>query len=576
VTVTLLTALALLVTLVGGGLVWTCALAPDRLADADRAALAPAIAFVAAALLTLTALVVPWTFAAQSTVGAVLWVAGAGVLLVARPAVRSAVHRCLTTSWYLLVPFALCFVAVGAFGVVQGDPVDTVAYPGSLVSARVTNLPPDHLFPVGAAQLFQHRVDPMVAGFFDGWDFSDRTPLAGAATASVLSSAGVTLPRDAIWRLPNRELRPRAIDDVGYWQAHLVLVLLNAFVVVAIGRLALSVWGARAALLAGLLAAVNPFVFTHVFFTWPKMLAAAFVLLHYTYVRERRAPLLIGVTAGLAYLSHPLAGIFVLPSLLVECLRGRRHALRTLGALVATVLPWQLWTALYAHTSRMLTYPLGYTMRDPSDLGGEIRTAWHQFTFGHALQVRVDDVVNTLWPFDLRRNFLSLPGRSLTGSEAWFTAHDRTLGGMALFVLLPIFVVGLVAWRRRARWEPVWMLAAPLGLAVLFWGLDAQGLGAAMLQPTGALLVVVAAGGLMTVKRSFAFVCIALAAIEAASVVWWGLFAARDGASAADIVVAAVLYALPLIGALVAVGARRADTPPTAKPPLAASRHLNA
>ena len=419
----------------------------------------------------------------------------------------------------------------------------------------MTNLPPDHLFPVGAAQLFQHRTDPMIHGFFgDSWDFADRTPLAAAATASVLSSAGVTLPRPAIWTLPARELRPTALDDLGYWQAHLVLVLLNAIVVVAIARLAWSLWGRRAALLAGLLAAANPFVFTHVFFTWPKLLAAAFVLLHYTYVRERRSPVLVGVTAGLAYLAHPLAALFVLPSLLVACCQGRRRAVGTLGVAVATILPWQIWTALAAHTSRMLTYPLGYTMRDPADLGGELRVAWDQFRLGHALRVRLQDVIDTVWPFDLRRNLLSLPGRSMSGSEAWFTAHDRTLGGMMLFVLVPVFVIGVIAWWRMRRGELLWMLVAPLALAVLFWGIDPQGLGSGLLQPAGALLVVIVAGGLLVVRRAIGVTCVVLAGLEAASVVWWGLFAARDGAGGGGIAVAAALYALPVLGAVVTVG----------------------
>ena len=135
-----------------------------------------------------------------------LWVVGALALLL-RAETRASVRRSATTAWYLLVPYALCFIAVAAFGVVQGDPVDTVAYPGSLISTHVTNLPPDHLFPVGAAQLFQHRVDPMGSGFFDGWDFSDRTPLAGAATASVLCGAGVTLPREAHVEAPRDRTR---------------------------------------------------------------------------------------------------------------------------------------------------------------------------------------------------------------------------------------------------------------------------------------------------------------------------------------------------------------------------------
>ena len=134
-TTTLLAAAALLVLFVGGGLVWTCALGRDRLDEVDLAALAPAVAVVAAAGLTLTALVVPWSFTAQSVAGALVWVVGA-LLLLARLPVRRAVQRTLRAAWPVLVPFVLCVFAVAAFGVVQGDPRDTVAYPGTVLSAR--------------------------------------------------------------------------------------------------------------------------------------------------------------------------------------------------------------------------------------------------------------------------------------------------------------------------------------------------------------------------------------------------------------------------------------------------------
>ncbi len=561
---TLAAAVALLFVFLGAAVVWTCAL-PRKLSPDDRVALAPVVAILFFAALTATALVVPWNFATQSTLGLVAWTVGALVLL-GRPAVRGSVIECGRRSWILLVPVACCFLAVAAFGTVQGDPPDTVAYPGSILSARVTNLPPDNLFPVTATQLLQNRINPVVNNFYGFWDFADRTPLAGAVTASLTAGAGDTLPRTALQLLPPEKLRPKVNDDLGYWQVHLVLVLLNALVVVGIGRLALSIFGRRAALIAGLLAASNPFVFTHVFFTWPKMLAAFFVLLNYAFVRERRHPLLIGGTAGLAYLAHPLAAIFVIPSLLVALLRAPRRGLAALGVLVATLLPWQLWTTAYAHPSRMLTYPLGYTMTNPNNLRHEFGNAWRSFTnlgLGHALHVRLDMIVDTIWPFDMRRNFLAAPTQFISGREAWFTVHDRTLGGMLLFALIPIAFFGLRAWYRSSRVEWIWMLVGPLALAVLFWGIDPQGLGAALLQPTAGVLIVVAAGGFVAAPRWLALVAAIVAAVEAGSVVWWGLFAERGGAGIAGIGVAAVLWAAPMV-ALIFVLIRR---PPAMRSP---------
>jgi hypothetical protein len=215
-------------------------------------------------------------------------------------------------------------------------------------------------------------------------------------------------------------------------------------------------------------------------------------------------------------------------------------------------------------------------MRNPNDLDGEVSKAWSSFTnagFGHALQVRLDDIVATVWPFDARRNFLSLPHRVLTGGEAWFTVHDRTLGGMVLFVLLPGVFLGFRAWHRRRSSEWVWMFAAPLALAVLFWGIAPQGLGAALLQPTGAVLIVVAAGGLATAPRIPAFAVAGLAAVEAGSVVWWGLFAERAGAAPVAIVISALLWGLPWV-ALVVLLVRRDSAREAAHPGRAVARKI--
>jgi hypothetical protein len=281
-------------------------------------------------------------------------------------------------------------------------------------------------------------------------------------------------------------------------------------------------------------------------------------------VRERRHPLLIGGTAGLAYLAHPLAALFVIPALVVALMRARRRALATVGVLVATILPWQLWTTAYAHPSRMLTYPLGYTMTDPNNLRAELGHAWRSFTslgLGHALHVRLDTTVDTIWPFDMRRNFLAAPTRFISGREAWFTVHDRTLGGMLLFALIPVAFLGLRSWYRSSRVEWIWMLAAPLALAVLFWGIDPQGLGAALLQPTAGVLIVVAAGGIVAAPRWLALAVAIVAAVEAGSVVWWGLFAERSGAGIVGVGVAAILWAAPMVALFFVLARGHAPAP---------------
>jgi hypothetical protein len=554
VILTLLAAAGFLAVLFGGGLLWMRILFP-HLDAVDQVAAAPALAVVYFGAVTATALIVPWSFSLQAALGMALWVAGALGLGWTRA--RRGLARASVKTLFLIVPVVCGSLAVAAFGAVQGDPGHTVSYPGTLLSARVTNLPPDDLFPVLAAQVLQHHGDFTRGRYFGGWDLTDRTPLAGAVAASVLSGTGTTLPAKPILDLPARGLAPQVNDQFDLWVAHLVLVLLNAFVIVAIGRLGLSIFGRRAALMAGLFASMDPFVFTHIFFTWPKMLAAYFVLLHYVLVRERSLPFVAGVFAGLAYLAHPLAGLFVLPSLVVLVVRQVRGRALALGGLVVTILPWQAWTAVWAHPSRMLTYPFGYVMRNPNAVGHEVGRAWHQFRtqgIGHAIDVRYKTLVDTFSPFNTARNFLTLPhGCScISTAEAWFTIHDRTVPGIVLFVMIPFAISGLVCWWRIARAEIAWMLVAPFAVAVLFWGIDPQGLGAALLQPTAAVLVAVTAAGLAATRRPLAFAGAVFAIIESATVIWGSLFAPLNAANPSTIALAVLIWALPC-GLLIAV-----------------------
>ena len=556
--VTMLAAAALIALLFGGGYLWLRGMLRDW-DSRDHIAFAPAFAVMFFGAIAVIGVLTPWSFQLTATVGMTIWIlGGAGLGWRARRGVVLELRR----RWILVIPLLLGFTAVAAFGAVQGDPPHVVAGPGTLLSGRVTNLPPDHLFPVGVAQELQHGGD-LERAHIAMWDLTDRTPLAGAVTAAVLSGVGTTLPAQIIWTLPNDRLTPQVRDGYGYWLAHLVLVFLNAAVIVAIGRLAWSIFGARAALIAGLIAAMNPYVFTHVFYTWPKMLAAYFVLSHWLLVRERRLPLLAGVFAGLAYLAHPLAGLFVLPTLVVSIIRNVRRGAAALAATAATVLPWQLWTTLDAHASRLLFYPLGYTIEHPRDLGHEFSIAWNRFIDAgivHALRLRWDEILASVLPFNVARNFSTVPAGCdcISAASTWFTLHDRTVPGMVLYALCPFAVYGFVTWWRRAPWESVWMVAAPVGVALLFWGVASRGLGADLLQPLGAVLVVIAAGGLAGARRSWAVAGALLALVEAGTVLWWGLFARRDGIGVPNVALAVALAFVPCL-LLVAACARVLD-----------------
>ena len=129
----LLVSVGLLIVFVLCPLIWLCQLAP-RSDPIDRAVLAPVVAIALFAACSGIAQFVPWSFRLQATAAFVLL--ASSVLLLALRRVREELARCLRRAWRLLVPAACCFLAVAAFGVVQGDPPATLAYPGTLLSAR--------------------------------------------------------------------------------------------------------------------------------------------------------------------------------------------------------------------------------------------------------------------------------------------------------------------------------------------------------------------------------------------------------------------------------------------------------
>jgi hypothetical protein len=108
--------------------------------------------------------------------------------------------------------------------------------------------------------------------------------------------------------------------------------------------------GIRAARLALVLGVSTPFLMADLRFTWPKLLAASFVLLAGLYVVERRS-FRGGLLAGLGYLAHPsgLLGLSAIGLLSLWPLKGARlwrpnlrAALLLVAGLAVCVVGWRL------------------------------------------------------------------------------------------------------------------------------------------------------------------------------------------------------------------------------------------
>ena len=93
----------------------------------------------------------------------------------------------------------------------------------------------------------------------------------------------------------------------------LAMMSFAAIAFLALWDLVRRLAGRRGAYFAVLLAATTPFLVHEVWFTWPKMVAAAMVLLAAICVIQRR-PLQGGLLVGFGYLMHPGA-LLAVPTL---------------------------------------------------------------------------------------------------------------------------------------------------------------------------------------------------------------------------------------------------------------------
>lgn len=138
--------------------------------------------------------------------------------------------------------------------------------------------------------------------YFAPWGFASRGPLAGLMATPLVLASGAAVPFDH----PGHPWRP--FDRQGfavYRIACIALAALAGWVVFGlVAALTSPAWG----LVAATTALLAPFFVHEIYFTWPKLIAGALVLLAFL-AAHRGKPFLAGVMLALGYLFHPLAAL---------------------------------------------------------------------------------------------------------------------------------------------------------------------------------------------------------------------------------------------------------------------------
>jgi hypothetical protein len=379
------------------------------------------------------------------------------------------------------------------------------------------------------------------------YSLASRTPLFNLACASVLAVAG---------------------HD--FWVFQLAAALTNGCFIPAAYLLLRDLFGGRAARLGVALAPLNLWMLHNAWFTWPKMLAAYFVLLAlYFYLRFLRARpadpgqgsrlfLYFWVSALLAFMTHQASLVFFGPLLLHaavlalarrEYRPGVRDFVAMAVALGLIVGPWYTWLASGFGLKKILR-------STPVTLGDQAAT----FRAREIVHWVGYNLVTSVVPCHLIAFAFAGPYEFEPFYRGATTLYFSLLTGavtvsLTLFLLARLAVAGYALWRRARgmaaptpgtppeegrsgdagwrEWTAVWLFVGlgVLGAAVLHPGKMDHGIAHAAFVPA---VVLLAALGWGVLSRANRWVAAAVCAGMVAEFVlmfwshWWFLTRAPE------------------------------------------------
>jgi hypothetical protein len=308
------------------------------------------------------------------------------------------------------------------------------------------------------------------SGLFAPYNFSSRGPLPGLGTAPVVLMSGGNPPAE----LPEQPWAP--FDAQGFMAYRLAMMTFACTAFISLWGLTRRLAGAGAAYLALLLAATTPFLVHEVWFTWPKLLAASFVLLAALCLISRR-PLQGGLLAGLGYLMHPMALLSV-PVLVLIALwplhrpRWNRpqvtQALLLVGGLAIGLLAWRLANGSHFEQSGFLNYleQAGVVAHPP---------------LGPWLEFRLQSIGNTLLPLLLLVNSTESSAINVVGGISppivhFFFQYWNTVPFGLAIVFFPLLIIALLRAGRRWPWPVLAAVALPFVFFTIYWGVTPTGM----------------------------------------------------------------------------------------------------
>jgi len=408
----------------------------------------------------------------------------AGVVLFAGPEeiFEREEQRCLLVVGCVLgLAVARALWSLGAEGELYGGAISRTLEVGDRSDSRISFIVP---------QLVANDASPYgpIGNFlYAPYNFSSRGPLSGLASTPIVLLSGGHPPTG----YPEQPWAP--FDPEGFMAYRLAMMTFACTAFISLWDLTRRLAGIAAARLALVLAATTPFLVHEVWFTWPKMAAAAFVLSAAICVISNR-PLAGGLLVGAGYLMHPVAllSLPVLGLITLWPLRGARwnrprvEQLLLLGAgLAVFAVAWRIVNGSHYDQSTFLDYFTSAGTDLHPDLG-----AWAVF--------RLKSFANTLVPLLLplastTNASINVAGGTSPGVVHFFFQYWNTLPFAVAIVFFPLLLVSLWRSARRWPWAVFAVVVVPFLAFTIYWGSSTAGMMREGLQAWALTLVVVVA-----------------------------------------------------------------------------------
>jgi hypothetical protein len=352
--------------------------------------------------------------------------------------------------------------SLGPEGELYGGGISRTLEVGDRSDSRISNIIPQ-LVANGSSPY-----GPLGTSLFAPYNFSSRGPLAGLASTPIVLMSGGRPPAG----LPEEAWLP--FDPQGFMAYRLAMMTFASTAFLSLWDLTRRIGGRRAARVALLLAVTTPFLVHEIWFTWPKLLGASFVLLSGVAIVERK-PFRSGLLVGIGYLMHPgallsLSGLGLLALWPLKGASWRRPELKAAVLLVAGVsislIAWRLANGSHYSQSGFTEYLHTAGSEAHPDLL-------------HWLAYRGDSIANTFIPIlPMFANSVSINvvgGTSPPVIHFFFQYWDGLPFGVGI-VFFPLLLISL--WRAWRLWQwPIFAsIVAPFVAFAIYWGASRTGM----------------------------------------------------------------------------------------------------